>query len=73
MDISKLISVVESVAQSIVPGADAAIKAGEAVYALVQDIRPTLASTDQAALDASLPALLEKMNVDVDAAMAALS
>lgn len=67
-DVSKLISVVESVAEAVVPGADATIKAISAIIALVDNIKPELSSTDQAALEAALPALLAKMNSDVDQA-----
>ncbi len=69
MDIGKLIAVVETVAATIVPGASAAIAAGKAVLSLVQSVRPTLASDDATALDAALPALLAKMNADVDQAL----
>ncbi len=69
MDILKLIAVVKTVGATIIPGASAAIAAGEAVMDLVKSVRPTLASNDQAALDAALPDLLAKMNTDVDQAM----
>lgn len=72
LDISKLIAVVKTVATTIVPGASAAIKAGEAVMDLVKSVRPTLTETDQAKLDAALPDLLTKMNHDVDQALADL-
>ncbi len=74
-DISKLIDVVEKVAATIVPvatGMRPAIAAGEAVIALIKNIRPTLNESDQAKLDAALPALLVKMNADVDQAEADL-
>ena len=71
-DVSKLISVVESVAEAVVPGADAAVKAIGAITALVESVKPTLSSTDQASLEAALPALLAKMNRDVDQAEADL-
>lgn len=72
MDISKLIDVVKATAAAFVPGAPAMIAAAEAVYELVKEIRPTLGEQDQAKLDAALPALLDKMNVDVDQAIADL-
>lgn len=72
MDISKLIAVVKATALAIVPGAADAIKAGEAVIDLVKSVRPTLSETDAAELDAALPDLLEKMNRDVDQAIADL-
>jgi hypothetical protein len=72
MDVTKLIAVARTVAEAIVPGAPAAIAAGEAVLNLVRDVRPTLAATDQAALDAALPDLLVKMNRNVDQAIADL-
>ncbi len=74
-DVSKLIDVVEKVAATIVPvatGMGPAIAAGEAVIALIENIRPTLNESDQAKLDAALPALLTKMNSDVDQAEADL-
>ena len=72
MDVNKIIAIAKTVAEAVVPGAPAAIAAGEAVLDLVRDIRPTLAETDQDKLDAALPALLAKMNRDVDEAIADL-
>jgi hypothetical protein len=72
MKITDLISIVGGVAKGFVPGVAEFEEAAKAVINLAKDIRPTLASTDQAALDAALPGLLSKMNVDVDAAIAAL-
>jgi hypothetical protein len=72
MNLDKLIAVAKTVANAVVPGAPAAIAAGEAIIDLVKDVRAALNATDQAQLDAALTPLLEKMNVDVDAAIADL-
>lgn len=69
MDITKLIAVVKATAAAFIPGSEVAIAAGEAVIDLVKDVRPILTSTDQTALDAALPDLLTKMNIDVDQAI----
>ena len=72
MNFSDLLSVIKTVAVAVVPGTSQAIAAGEALLKLAKNVRPTLASTDQAALDAALPDLLAKMNRDVDQAIADL-
>jgi len=69
MDITKLIEVVKTVAATVVPGAPAAVKAAEAVVALVKSVAPTLAEDDQRALQAALPTLLDRMNSHVDDAV----
>ena len=73
MDVTKLIAVIRAVAAAMLPGSTEAIAAGEAVYELVKSVAPTLASDDQKALQAALPALLAKLDHDVDAAIAALT
>lgn len=70
--LNTLIAVVKTAAAAYVPGATPAVAAAEAVIDLVKAVRPTLASHDQAALDAALPELLSKMNRDVDQAIADL-
>lgn len=72
MDVSKLIDVVVTTAKAFVPGVASLENAAHSVVDLVKEIRPTLSSTDQAALDAALPGLLSKMNLDVDQAIADL-
>lgn len=67
-DFAKLLAVAETAAKAFVPGAPEAIAAAEAVIDLVDSVKPTLASDDQAALDAALGPLLAKMNADVDQA-----
>jgi hypothetical protein len=71
-DLNKLLAVVSTVAKAVVPGAAEGLAAGEALLDLVKDVRATLASDDQALLDAALEPLLIKMNRDVDAALLAL-
>lgn len=71
-DLSKLLAVLKTVAPLVLPGSPAALAAGEAVLDLAKALRPTLTSPDQVALDAALPALLAKMNRDVDQALADL-
>lgn len=69
INITKLIEVIRKTAEAIVPGAPAMIEAGEALLDFVQDVAPTLANSDQGELRAALPALLEKMDRDVDQAV----
>lgn len=67
--LSQLINLAKTVAAAVLPGTSEAIAAGEAVLDLVKAVRPTLSATDQTALDAALPDLLNKMNADVDQAL----
>ena len=67
--INKLIAVIEATAKAFIPGAVDPIAAGKAVAELVKSLRPMLSSNDQAKLDAALPAVLAKMNRDVDQAV----
>ncbi len=73
MNLTNLLAVVQATAKSIAasvgPALPVAIAAGRAVLDLVNDIKPTLAEPDQAKLAAELPALLEAMNREVDAAV----
>ena len=71
-DLSKLLALIKTFAPIVVPGSASALAAGEALLDLVRSVRPTLSTTDQAALDAALPDLLAKMNRDVDQAIADL-
>lgn len=68
-DIEKLIAVIKSVAPVIDAAAPAAVAAAEAVYDFVVSVAPTLGEEDQRKLQQALPALLAKMNRDVDAAI----
>lgn len=72
MDVSKLIAVVKATAAAVVPGAAAAIRAGEAVVDLARSVQPTLGSNDQQQLQSAIDGLIAKMSADVDAAVAAL-
>lgn len=67
--LSQLINLAKTVAAAVLPGTSEAIAAGEAVLDLIKTVRPTLSATDQTALDAALPDLLNKMNADVDQAL----
>ncbi|MEN9931444.1 MAG: hypothetical protein RIS17_17 [Pseudomonadota bacterium] len=70
--LNTMLAVIERTAAAIDPRADAAIKLGHAVVDLAKDVRQQLDSAGQASLDAALPALLAKMNEDVDAAIRTL-
>lgn len=72
LDVTKLLAVVKTAAAAFIPGAPAAIAAAEAVIDLAKHVRPTLAESDQAALDAAIPDLIAKMDRDVDQALATL-
>ena len=72
MDFSKLLDVISTVTKIVVPGVSEAVAAGEAVIALAKSVHSTLTSQDQAALQAALTPLMAKMNMDVNAAIAAL-
>lgn len=67
--LSQLINLAKTVAAAVLPGTSEAIAAGEAVLDLIKTVRPTLSATDQTALDAALPDLLNKMNANVDQAL----
>jgi len=69
INLDKLLAVARTVAEAVVPGAPAAIAAGEAILDLAGDVRATLAESDQARLDAALGPLLATMNRDVDQAL----
>lgn len=71
-DISKLVAVVKAAALAYAPGTAEAIAVAEAVIDLVKSVRPILSEPDAAELDAALPGLLVKMNLDVDQALADL-
>lgn len=64
-----LIEAVKKTAAAIVPGAPEMVAAGEALFNYVKSIAPTLSEPDQLELQAALPALLTKMNRNVDQAM----
>jgi hypothetical protein len=70
--LNTMLAVIEHTARALSPDAGAAIELGHAVVALATDVRGQLDGAGQASLDAALPALLVKMNVDVDAAIRAL-
>lgn len=70
--LTSVLAVVKAAAEQFVPGVKSYEDVADAVIALVGKVRATLSETDQATLDAELPALLDKMNRDVDAAIAAL-
>lgn len=69
INLDKLLTVARTVAEAVVPGAPAAIAAGEAILDLARDVRPTLAESDQARLAEGLEPLLATMNRDVDQAL----
>ena len=71
--LTNLLAVARTFAVTFVPGVKSIEETGEALLGLIRAVRPTLDSSDQAALDAALPALLAKMNRDVDAAIADLT
>lgn len=71
MDVTKLIAVARKVA-GLLPGGPEALAAGEAVLELADSVAPTLAEADQKALQQGIAGLIEKMDRDVDAALAAL-
>jgi hypothetical protein len=70
--IDQLINLVKAAAQNFLPSSLEAVATAEAIIDLAKTVRPTLSSTDQAALDAALPDLLDKMNRSVDQAVADL-
>lgn len=72
-DLSNFIAAVRHMAQVATPAIPATLEAGRALVELAQAIAPTLAEADQRKLQAALPALLERMNVHVDAAVADLT
>lgn len=72
INVDRLIEAVRAVTQILAPEYAPAIAAGEAIYALARDIYPTLTETDQERLAAALPELLERMNRNVDQAIADL-
>ena len=71
-DLSNFIAAARHLAQVITPAIPASIEAGRALLDLAQAVQPTLAEDDQRQLQQALPALLVKMNADVDAAIDAL-
>jgi hypothetical protein len=71
-DVSKLAAVVRTAAEAYSPGVPAAMAAADAIFDLVKSVLPTLAADEAAELEAALPELLEKMDRDVDAAIAGL-
>lgn len=67
--LTSVIAVVRAAAEQFVPGVARLENAAHAVVDFVKSVRPTLSSDDQVALDAELPDLLAKMNLDVDQAI----
>lgn len=70
--LNTMLAVIERTAAAIDPRAEAAFELGHAVVNLARDVRQQLDSAGQASLDAALPALLAKMNVNVDEAIRTL-
>lgn len=73
MDIAKLIAIAQRAVETIVPGIPATIETAQSIIEIVRDIGGTLAEDDQRALQQALPALLAKMNRDVDRAVSDLT
>ena len=73
MSIAKWIAAIKATANAIAPGIPATLEAANALLDLVQSVAPTLAQDDQRALQAVLPALIAKMNADVDRAVSDLT
>lgn len=67
--LNTLLAVIDRTAHVLGPQAEGAVELGKAVLALAKDVRPVLDSAGQASLDAALPALLAKMDLDVDQAV----